>query len=102
MFGGFAGQPGASRSGPDGIEDGRRVALDAVNRAEKRGLVDQAEVLREMKDVRNLIVNDYAGARAAEIFTYCREQKPVLDAVCDRVAAYAGQICPVGHKEEAE
>jgi hypothetical protein len=36
--------------------------------------------------------HDYAGAKAAEIFAYCREQKPVADAICDRVAAYAGQI----------
>ena len=66
--------------------------LDVINRAEKRGLVERAEELREMKDVRNMIAHDYAGARAAEIFAYCREQKPVVDAICDRVAAYAGQI----------
>ena|ERR1017187_3010487 len=29
--------------------------LDVVNRAEKRGFVGQAEELREMKDVRNMI-----------------------------------------------
>ena len=45
-----------------------------------------------MKDVRNMIAHDYASAKAAEIFAYCREQKPVVDAICDRVAAYAGQI----------
>ena len=66
--------------------------LDVINRAEKRGLVERAEELREMKDVRNMIAHDYAGAKAAEIFAYCREQKPVMDAICDRVAAYAGQI----------
>ena len=66
--------------------------LDVVNRAEKRGFVDQAGVLREMKDVRNIIAHDYAGAKAAEIFAYCREQKPVFDAICERVTAYAGQI----------
>lgn len=66
--------------------------LDVVNRAEKRGFVDQAEVLREMKDVRNIIAHDYAGAKAAEIFTYCRAQKPVFDAACERVSDYAGRI----------
>jgi uncharacterized protein YutE (UPF0331/DUF86 family) len=66
--------------------------LDVVNRAEKRGLVARAEELREMKDVRNMIAHDYAGAKAAEIFAYCREQKPVFDAICDRVVAYASQI----------
>ena len=66
--------------------------LDVVHRAEKRGFVDRSEELREMKDVRNMIAHDYAGAQAAEIFTYCREQKPVLDAICGRVASYANQI----------
>jgi hypothetical protein len=45
-----------------------------------------------MKDVRNMIAHDYAGARAAEIFAYCREQKPVFDGICDRVVAQARQI----------
>jgi hypothetical protein len=66
--------------------------LDVINRAEKRGLIDRVQELREMKDVRNMIAHDYAGEKAAEIFVYCREQKPVLDAICDRVAAYAGQV----------
>jgi uncharacterized protein YutE (UPF0331/DUF86 family) len=66
--------------------------LDMINRAEKRGLVDHAEELREMKDVRNMIAHDYAGARAAEIFAWCREQKPVFDRICDRVSAHAKHI----------
>jgi uncharacterized protein YutE (UPF0331/DUF86 family) len=69
--------------------------LDVVNRAEKRGFVSRSEDLREMKDVRNIIAHDYAGAKAAEIFAWCREQKPVFDAVCDRMATYARQILSV-------
>jgi hypothetical protein len=63
--------------------------LDVVNRAEKRSLVARGAELREMKDVRNIIAHDYAGAKVAEIFAYCRDQKPALDAICSRVAAYA-------------
>jgi len=66
--------------------------LDTVNRAEQRGFIDRAENLREMKDVRNMIAHDYAGAKAAEIFTYCCEQKPIFDAICERVAAYVGKV----------
>jgi uncharacterized protein YutE (UPF0331/DUF86 family) len=66
--------------------------LDVVNRAEKRGFVTQSEELREMKDVRNIIAHDYASTKAAEIFAYCREQKPVLDDVCDRAVAHAEQV----------
>lgn len=66
--------------------------LDVVNRAEKRGFVEDAEELREMKDVRNLIAHDYAGAKAAEILVYCRDQKPVFDAICERVVDYVQQL----------
>ena len=66
--------------------------LDVVNGAEKRGFIKRAADLREMKDVRNMIAHDYAGARAAEIFAYCREQKPVLDAACVHAAEHAGNI----------
>lgn len=66
--------------------------LDVVNRAEKRGFVTRAADLREMKDVRNIIAHDYAGAKAAEIFAYCLEQKPALDTICDRLNAHASQI----------
>jgi len=66
--------------------------LDVVNRAEKRGFVARAVELREMKDVRNIIAHDYAGAKTAEILAYCREQKPVLDAICDRVAAHVRNL----------
>jgi uncharacterized protein YutE (UPF0331/DUF86 family) len=63
--------------------------LDVVNRAEKRGLVASAAQLREMKDVRNIIAHDYAGRKLADIFTYCRDQKPAFDNICDAVTAYA-------------
>jgi hypothetical protein len=66
--------------------------LDIIHRAEKRGLVGRAEELREMTDVRNMIAHDYAGARAAEIFAWCREQKPVFDRICQSVVAHAQQI----------
>ena len=66
--------------------------LDVVNRAEKRGFVGQAQELREMKDVRNMIAHDYAGAKAAEIFVFCREQHPLLIAICDRVVLHAQQL----------
>lgn len=62
--------------------------LDTVNRAEKRGFVAHAEELREMKDLRNMIAHDYAGAKAAEIFAFCRQQKPAFDTICERTITY--------------
>ena len=66
--------------------------IDVVNRAEKRGFISRAADLREMKDVRNIIAHDYAGAKMAEIFVYCREQKPVLDAMCNAITAYSDPL----------
>lgn len=70
--------------------------LDVVNRAEKRGFVPRAGELREMKDVRNIIAHDYAGIKLAEVFVYCREQKPVLDDLCAAILTYAETICRAG------
>jgi uncharacterized protein YutE (UPF0331/DUF86 family) len=66
--------------------------LDVLHRAEKRGLVERSIVLREMKDVRNIIAHDYAGTKAAEIFAYCRDQKLLLDSTCERVVSYAQEV----------
>lgn len=40
--------------------------IDVINRAEKRGLVESARVLREMKELRNEIVHEYLPAGLAE------------------------------------
>lgn len=66
--------------------------LDVVNRAEKRGFVASAGELREMKDVRNIIAHDYAGTKLADIFAYCRDQKPAFDTICREVATYTGPL----------
>lgn len=66
--------------------------LDVIHRAEKRGLLTRPEDLRAMKDIRNIIAHDYAGAKAAEIFNYCREQKALFDATCAAAAVYAAKI----------
>jgi hypothetical protein len=66
--------------------------LDVVNGAEQRGFVASAGILREMKLVRNEISHDYAGSRLPEVFAYCRDRKPLLDALCDRVLEYANRL----------
>jgi hypothetical protein len=42
--------------------------------------------------VRNIIAHDYAGAKVAEIFAYCLEQEPVLEAACVHAAEHAASI----------
>jgi len=42
--------------------------IDTVNRAEKRGLIDSVNSLREMTDLRNEIAHDYIKAELIETF----------------------------------
>lgn len=62
--------------------------LDVANRAEKRGLIESVDWLRELKDTRNRIAHDYAGDRLSEILGYCREELPRLSETCQRTLAY--------------
>jgi len=62
--------------------------LDVANRAEKRGIIDSVDWLRELKDTRNRIPHDYAGDRLPEILAYCREELPRLLATCKRIGDY--------------
>jgi len=71
----------------------RRQLLDVVNRAEKRGFVDRSEELREMKDVRNMIAHDYAGAKAAE-FLPTAGAKAGFDAICGGWPVMPIRFCP--------
>jgi|GEM_PF-354715 len=70
------------------------TVLDRFNLAEKRGLVASAGELRTLKEHRNSIAHDYAGAKIKIIFAFCRTTQVQLDAICDRVDAYAGQFLP--------
>jgi len=62
--------------------------LDVLNRAERRGVVESAERLREMKNLRNLIAHDYAGEYFAETFQACVEFTSQLLEIIERVRDY--------------
>ncbi len=66
--------------------------LDVANRAEKRGLIDSTNWLRDIIDARNQIAHDYSGERLAEIFTYCRTELPNLLDTCSRIATYGNTL----------
>jgi uncharacterized protein with HEPN domain len=65
------------------------TALDRVNLAEKRGFVDRADRLTELKEQRNVIAHDYAGSELARVLAFGREHAEELHATCRRVAVYA-------------
>ena len=66
--------------------------LDVVNRAEGRGFLDDANELREMKDIRNVIAHDYAGQHIERVLIYCKEKKPYFDSICDKLNDYVKQL----------
>lgn len=64
------------------------TVLDRLNLAEKRGFVAHAEDRERLKEQRNIIAHDYAGAKADRIFAFCRDHWAELEAICDHVGAY--------------
>jgi hypothetical protein len=66
--------------------------LDVANRAEKRGVIESVDWLRELKDTRNRISHDYAGDRLPEILVYCREELPWLLTTCKCIKEYSESL----------
>ena len=66
--------------------------LDVANRAEKRGLIESIDWLRELKDTRNRITHDYAGDLLPEILVYCREELSRLFETCQRIKDYGQSL----------
>jgi uncharacterized protein YutE (UPF0331/DUF86 family) len=69
------------------LEDGGTL-LDAVNRAEKRGIVDSAERVRGLKDLRNDIVHEYETDDLPALFLQTLEAIPELFAIAERTEKY--------------
>ncbi len=66
--------------------------IDVINRAEKRGLVESARVLREMKELRNEIVHEYLPTGLAELRADLRRLTPQLLAIAQRTVAHAERV----------
>lgn len=52
--------------------------LDILQKAEKRSIIGSAANFRKIKQLRNMIVHDYAGDDLAECFALCRQWTPEL------------------------
>jgi uncharacterized protein YutE (UPF0331/DUF86 family) len=63
--------------------------IDTVNNAHKRGLVEEIETLRLMKDIRNTIAHEYIEEQLQEVFDEVLEYTPFLLEMMDRTLAYA-------------
>jgi hypothetical protein len=70
------------------LEDGGTL-LDALNRAEKRGLLDSANDFREIRELRNEIAHEYAQENLRSLFDSVLEQGPALLEIIRRAQDYS-------------
>jgi uncharacterized protein YutE (UPF0331/DUF86 family) len=64
--------------------------IDAVNNAEKRGLVD-AQDLRRLKDLRNSIAHEYVTERITRFFGKVLEFIPLLRETIENLNSYCAK-----------
>lgn len=63
--------------------------IDAINRAEKRGLIDSALEIRALKDLRNDIAHEYLAERLSKLHEEVYHVVPKLLATISRSIAYS-------------
>jgi len=72
--------------------------IDIMNRAEKRGIVLSAELLRTIKDLRNNIVHEYKIAEITRFFDDIQKHTPILLDIIKNVNVYCEKyLHPVEH-----
>jgi hypothetical protein len=65
--------------------------LDSINRTEKRGIVEDVDQIRIMKDLRNEIVHEYNINRLTDIFKETLETVPTLLDIATSVKSYCSK-----------
>jgi uncharacterized protein YutE (UPF0331/DUF86 family) len=73
------------------LEDGGTL-LDAVNRAEKRGIIDSAERVRDLKDLRNDIVHEYETDDLRSLFRQILDATPELFSIAEKIERYCDRF----------
>ncbi len=72
------------------------TVIDIVNRAEKRALVDSAQRIRELKDLRNDIGHEYETDDLRSLFRQVLEAAPELFGIAERTERYCQRFEPSG------
>jgi uncharacterized protein YutE (UPF0331/DUF86 family) len=81
--------------GLDALElEDHGTLLDALNRAEKRGLVDTASGFREIRELRNEIAHEYAQDNLRPLFLSVLEHTPILLEIVRRSHDYCRRYLP--------
>jgi uncharacterized protein YutE (UPF0331/DUF86 family) len=66
--------------------------IDVLNRCEKRGIIDSVDQVRELKELRNQIVHEYANEVLPVLFRDLYKQTPRLIDLVERAIRYARQV----------
>jgi uncharacterized protein YutE (UPF0331/DUF86 family) len=70
------------------LEDGGTM-IDVVNRAEKRGIVQSADRVRDLKGLRNDIVHEYETDDLRSLFRQTLDAVPELFAIAEKTRTYS-------------
>ena len=63
--------------------------IDILNKAHKRGLIDSIEEIRELKELRNIISHEYAGAKLKMVFESVFKHTPTLFKFVEKAQSYS-------------
>ena len=67
------------------------TVIDIMNRAEKRGIIESAELLHTIKDLRNSIVHEYQIDKIVKFFEDIKKYSPVLLEIIKKVNEYCAR-----------
>lgn len=70
------------------------TAIDAANRAEKRGIIESVSELRGLKELRNEIAHEYEAEDLASLFGAVLAAVPELFLTAERIAVYCQRYRP--------
>lgn len=85
------------------LEDPPETIRDAINRAEKKGLIESAMRFVEIRKLRNRIAHEYAESDEdiVEIYREVLENTPLLIDSVNRIMIYCQKHAPSSGKREA-
>ena len=72
----------------DILEFAEGTLLDALNRAEKRGLIESVEDIRKIRDLRNTIAHDYAAEDIIDLSQEILKKTPILISIIKKSITY--------------
>ena len=85
------------------LEDPPQTMRDAINRAERKGLVSSALTFIEIRKIRNKIAHEYVDeGDLLTMYKFVLQNAPVLFDTVDRIEKYCEKYSPYQPQEEDE